>query len=44
MVVLATEAEKVSVEDATSLDRAVPFQETPEANQAVIVDLTGSFR
>jgi len=27
MVVLATEARKVSVEDATSLDRAVRFRE-----------------
>jgi hypothetical protein len=44
MVVLATEARKVSVEDAISLDRAVRFRETPEADRALIDDLTGTFR
>jgi hypothetical protein len=39
MVVLATEARKVSVEDANSLDRAVRFRETPEADRALIDDL-----
>ena len=40
MVVLATEARKVSVEDAISLD----FEKTPEADRAIIVDLTGTSR
>jgi len=44
MVVLVTEARKVSVEDAISLDRAVRFRETPEADRAIIVDLTGTSR
>jgi len=44
MLVLATEARKVSVEDAISLNRAVRFPETPEADWAVVVNLTGTFR
>jgi hypothetical protein len=44
MVVLATEARKVSVEDATSLDRAGRFRETLELTRALIVDLTGTFQ
>jgi hypothetical protein len=39
MVVLATEARKVSVEDAMS-----DFEKTPEADRAIIVDLTGTTR
>jgi len=45
MVVLATEARKVSVEDAISLDRErSDFEKTPEADRAIIIDLTGTSR
>ena len=45
MVVLATEARKVSVEDAISLDRErSDFEKTLEADRAIIVDLTGTSR
>jgi hypothetical protein len=41
---LRLKARKVSFEDAISLDRAVRFRETPEADRALIDDLTGTFR